>query len=364
MPKPSRSWLSNKRLLLKLFAYTAFLILIGAWVRWYLVEYKATDYFADLVQGYDLVDSPALREFLMEAARSGLLWSHLVSLLTAVVVAFMLLKLVLNPLNRVILATRKIAGGDFTSRVPASRNDEIGELGKSFNSMTENLQRMDELRRKMVIDIAHELRAPLTNIRGYLEALGSGALSSTPAIVQSLQEEALRLSNLTDSMMRLSVADAARLTLQKERGDLCKLIEQSLDFFGEHFSRQGITVSTHFSDAVQHVRADFEKLAQVIQNLLDNALRYTPSEGCLRVSVERISGSVLVILANSGEPIGDEHLPRLFERFYRVDPSRSRELGGAGIGLAIVKELVEAHGGEIGAESGPNENRIWFTLPT
>lgn len=364
MSAASQSRLSNKRLLLKLFALMTLMISIGIAARWYLIEYMAADYFSALLQKYGIPGSPSLTDAFMEAARRDLLWAHVISVITGLAVALMLVKIVLDPLNRVIAVTRKVAAGDFTTRVPPSWDDEIGELGKAFNSMTANLQRTEELRRKMVVDIAHEVRAPLTNIRGYLEALSSGALASTPAIVESLNEEALRLSNLTDSMLRLSVADAARSGMQKAQGDLRKLIEQSLTLYQEHLSGKSIAVSTRFTGPTETITADFDKLAQVIQNLLENAWRYTPVGGYLRIRGERSPGALKVVFTTSGEPIGEEHLAHIFERFYRVDRSRSREVGSAGIGLAIVKELVEAHGGSVGAETSQDENSIWLTLPT
>ena len=215
----------------------------------------------------------------------------------------------------------------------------------------------------MVVDVAHELRAPLTNIRGYLEAMRDGVVPPSAKVVESLHEETVRLGNLLDALMRLSAADAASLTLERKVIDLNELVTRSLNVFAQQFADKAISPRLRVADGAERAMADSEQIAQVMQNLMDNALRYTPHGGTVRISIERASDAIKVVFANTGEAIATQDLPLIFERFYRVEKSRSRESGGAGIGLAIVKELVEAHGGGVGAGSSAGENRIWFTLP-
>lgn len=229
--------------------------------------------------------------------------------------------------------------------------------------MTDNLERTEQLRKKMVVNVAHELRAPLTNIRGYLEAMRDGVIEPGSKIVELLHDETLRLGNLSEDLMRLSVADSARLTLEREMVDLHEFLPHSLKLFEAQFAEKRISTETRIASGAELVSADAEKLAQIMQNLLHNAWQYTASEGKVRITVERADRTVKIVVANTGEPIAHEDLSLIFERFYRVDQSRSREHGGAGIGLAIVKDLVEAHGGFVGAESSAGENRIWFVLP-
>ena len=163
--------------------------------------------------------------------------------------------------------------------------------------------------------------------------------------------------------MRLSVADSARLTLDRETIDLREFLPHALKLFEAQFAEKRISTQTRIASGAELVFADTEKLAQIMQNLLHNAWQYTSPEGQMRIAVERADRGIKIIVANSGEPSAQEDLTLIFERFYRVDKSRSRKHGGAGIGLAIVKDLVEAHGGHVGAESSAGENRIWCVLP-
>lgn len=363
MRSPLRKRFFDSTLLTKLLAVMAFVIVLGTAIVWLSIDYFAADYFRDLLEQYNVPKKEEVMDMFLDAAHGGLMWASVLSLIFGIALSFLLIRMLLGPLHQMIAITRGIAAGDYTPRVQVSSEDEIGELGRSFNVMTDNLQRIEELRKKMVVDIAHELRAPLTNIRGYLEALSTGVFPSTPEVIEALNDEVLRLGNLIDDLMNLSVADAARLTLSKATFDLRALVDQCLRLNEPHFSGKEITVETHFGAGTQTVLADSEKLAQVIQNLLDNAWRYTSAGGRVRITAERRQDAVKVVFANTGEQIGEEHLKLIFERFYRVDRSRSRELGGAGIGLAIVEELIKAHNGHVGAESGDGENRIWFELP-
>lgn len=215
----------------------------------------------------------------------------------------------------------------------------------------------------MVIDVAHELRTPLTNIRGYLEALSDGVVAPSKETMESLQEETIRLAQLVEDLLQLAHADASRGTLHPRKVDLPALASKTLELFRPKFAAKGILVDMDLSHVQGDVMADPEKLAQVFRNLLQNAWQYTPDGGKVRISSERLSGRIKLSFTNTGEEIPKEDLPFIFERFYRGEKSRSREHGGAGIGLAIVKELIEAHGGQVSAESSPDETRVWFSLP-
>ena len=353
----------GSRLLAKLLGVIGLVIVLATAIVWSSIDFFAFDYFSSLLDQYHVPQKKEVLEMFLDAAHRGLIAAGLSSLALGLGAGLLLIRMILRPLYQMIDVARRMARSDYTSHVMADSDDEIGELGKAFNAMTDNLQRIEKLRRQMVVDVAHELRAPLTNIRGYLEALSTGLLPSTPKIIASLHEETLRLGNLTDDLMRLSAADAARLTLRKEPVDLGELVMHSLNLFRSRFAEKTIAVETQFKTGEQKVAADAEKLAQVVQNILDNAWRYTPHGGHVRISIEQTPGALKAICANTGDPIIGQDLSLIFERFYRVDKSRSREHGGAGIGLAIAKEMVEAHGGKVGAESVGGENRVWFTLP-
>jgi signal transduction histidine kinase len=262
-----------------------------------------------------------------------------------------------------MLVTEKIAHGDYTARVSISSQDEIGRLAASFNRMADSLQRVEQLRKTMVVDIAHELRSPLTNMRGYLEALRDGVLPPSTKTIELLHEETLRLAHLAEDLLQLTEADAAHANLRPEQIELQPLIVQNLSLFQAQFDAKEIGVETEFGDKVDKVMADPHKLAQIMHNLLQNAWQYTPHGGRVRIFVERLAGEIQMSITNTGDGISEKDLPFIFERFYRGEKSRSRNLGGAGIGLAIVKELVEAHGGRVRAESWPDQTRISFTLP-
>ncbi|MEO5765762.1 MAG: ATP-binding protein [Casimicrobiaceae bacterium] len=361
MPPPDAKRRSG--LLAKLLGVIALVIALVTAIVWSSIDFFAFNYFSTLLDEYHVPQKTEVTEMFLDAAHRGLTAAGLVSLALGLGAGYVLIRMILRPLYQMIAVTRRIAKSDYTSDVMAESADEIGELGKAFNAMTDNLQQTEKLRRQMVIDVAHELRAPLTNIRGYLEALSSGLLPSTPKTIALLHEETLRLGNLTDDLMRLSAADAARLTLRKEPMDLGVLITHSLSLFRSRFAEKSIAVEAQFRTGGPKIAADAEKLAQVVQNILDNASRYTPEGGTVRISIERTPRTVRTTCANTGEPITGQDISLIFERFYRVDKSRSREHGGAGIGLAIAKEMVAAHGGTVGVESGGGENRIWFDLP-
>ena len=331
-------------------------------IAWLAIDFVAFGYFSRLLNEYNIPNKHKIMQMFLDATHRYLVGTGFAALSLALFLGFWLIKMILRPLYQMITITRKIAEGDYTAKVQVPSGDEVGELGKAFNAMTDSLRRIELLRKNMVVDIAHELRAPLTNIRGYLEALSDGVIDPSNKVVELLQEETLRLGNLSEDLLRLSVADAARLTLQRTPVDLRELLTHALTLFGRQFADKDITVETQFSGE-QEIMADPEKLAQVIQNLLDNAWQYTPHGGRVRIIVERLARSVKVIFANTGDPISERDLPSIFERFYRADKSRSRDRGGAGIGLAIVKELIEAHDGRVGAESSASETCIWFTLP-
>lgn len=332
-------------------------------VIWLAFDYRAAAYFTALMETYNIAPQ-ILHQMFLRAVHRHLLLASLLALALCLVLSVLLTYKVLRTLFQMIEVTRKIAGGNYTARVEISSADEVGQLARAFNRMTDSLQRLEHQRKTMVIDIAHELRTPLTNMRGYLEALGDGVLPPSKETFELLHEETLRLVKLAEDLLQLARADASRTTLQRQEVRLQQLIAQALTLFHSQFAAKTVAVETHFVSGVDQVMADADKLVQVMHNLLQNALQYTPSGGRLSIAVERLPARIKVTFANTGEEIAQEDLPFVFDRFYRGEKSRSREYGGEGIGLAIVKVLIEAHGGEVAAESSLGEIRIWFTLPT
>jgi signal transduction histidine kinase len=275
----------------------------------------------------------------------------------------MLTRWVLRPLFQITASTRQVADGNYSERVKVVSRYEVGQLADAFNHMAENLEKIEQLRKNMVADIAHELRTPLTNLRGYLEGLSDSVIPPSKETFRMLEQEVLRLVNLVEDLQQLARADAARAFLDRRKLSLHELLEQIMDLYRPNFLEKEVEVLWHLDLGCEMVTADRDKLLQAIRNLADNAWKYTPRRGTVTISTQRSLGGVTTVFANSGALIAPNDLPYLFERFFRADRSRSRDAGGAGIGLAIVKELIEAHGGRVGAESDSSGTRIWFSLP-
>ena len=276
--------------------------------------------------------------------------------------AVVLARMLAAPLRAVSAAARRIADGDYRARVPRDGPEEIASLADSFNQMAISLEEQERMRRDFIANAAHELRTPLTNLQGYLEALRDGVITADRATYESLHEEADRLVRLSRSLDALAEGDAATGPPDLQPIDLAMAVRAAVELAQPGFDRAGLSISVAAPPRLD-ARANPDHLAQVLANLLSNAVRYTPRGGRVMVRVERHPDDVLVSVANTSEPIPPDDLARVFERFYRVEKSRDRARGGAGIGLAIVKQLVEAAGGRVGAEWADGQTRFWFSLP-
>jgi signal transduction histidine kinase len=352
----------NSRLLWKLLAINAATIGVVFLVVWLAVDFLAADYFSILMERYH-IDPAESHQMFLDAIHRYLIQVSVAALALAGLLSFLLTRKVLRPLSDMAAISKRIAAGDYSDRVETASRDEVGHLAQAFNQMADGLERIERLRRSMVVDMAHELRTPLTNIRGYLEALADGVVPPSKETFELLQQEILRLVRLAEDLSQLTKADAARAYLQREAISLPGLIGQVLELYRYQFEARGIAVHTDCAGTAERVTGDRDKLLQVLRNLIQNACQYTPAGGSLSISTERVAEGIKATFANTGPEIAPSDLRLLFERFFRAEKSRSRDSGGAGIGLAIVKELVEAHGGRVGAESGEGQVRIWFTLP-
>jgi two-component system sensor histidine kinase BaeS len=215
-----------------------------------------------------------------------------------------------------------------------------------------------------MIDVAHELRTPLTNIRGYLEALHDEILPPSRETFALLHEETMRLVQLVEDVLQLARADAARGHLHRETVDLGQAVQGVLETFAPRLAQKKVSLLVEGAAGTLAVPADPDRITRVLRNLMDNAARYAPAGGRVTVRLTSGGGQVRFDCANDAPELVPTDLPFLFERFYRGEKSRSREHGGAGIGLSIVKELVEAHGGKVGAELIGRQVHIWFSLPS
>jgi len=297
-----------------------------------------------------------------ESVTTVVIAAVVVAAVASIVLAIALARMLARPLAEVGGAARRVAAGDYATRVPRDGPEEIVSLADSFNQMAASLERQEVMRRDFIANAAHELRTPLTNLQGYLEALRDGVITPDRATYNSLLDEAERLVRLSHSLDALAEGDAATAPPPVEDLDLAVAIRAALDLAQPILERAGLTVVVEVPERLP-ARANPDLLAQVLGNLLSNAARYTPTGGTVTVRAERRSADLLVSIANTGEGIPADDLDRVFERFYRVEKSRDRERGGAGIGLAIVKQLVEAGGGHVGAESREGMTRFWFSLP-
>jgi signal transduction histidine kinase len=229
--------------------------------------------------------------------------------------------------------------------------------------MADSLEQLEQLRKNMVTDVAHELRTPLTNLRGYLEGLSDRVIPPSQATFRMLENEILRLVHLVDDLQQLTKAQSAQAFLQRRELSVATLIEQLRSLFTPRFAAKQLELQVEIVPRDLVVFADLDKLLQALRNLLENALRYTPDAGQVKIHCCQAADMVEISICNSGAGISAADLPFIFERFFRADRSRSREQGGAGIGLSIVKELIEAHDGQVGAESAAGLTRIWVRLP-
>ena len=242
--------------------------------------------------------------------------------------------------------------------------DEIGQLGTAFNAMADGLARTEELRRTMVADVAHELRTPLTNLRGYLEAMRDGVVDPRPETIDSLYEEALLLSHLVDDLQDLSLSDAGRLSLRPRPIDPRAALQAAALALAPRAAAQDVTLEVAPAGTLPPVQADAQRLGQVLRNLLTNALAHTPAGGTIWLAARRDGAVVCFEVRDTGCGIEPVHVPNVFERFYRADPAHARGTGGTGLGLALVKDLVTAHGGTGGVTSVVGRGSSFsFTIP-
>ena len=287
--------------------------------------------------------------------------TSVIAVVAAMILAGTLAARLARPLQEIGAAARQIADGDYGARIPRRGPDEIVSLSDSFNQMAASLEEQERMRREFIANAAHELRTPLTNLQGYLEALRDGVIEPDRATFESLWDEAERLVRLSHSLDTLAAGDKGAAANVVEL-DLVATIRAAVELVRPAATAAGLELETELPPTLD-ARGDPDQLAQVIGNLLQNAIRYSSRGGHISIRAERRPVDVLVSVANTGEEIPAADLPHIFERFYRVEKSRDRAHGGAGIGLAIVRQLVEAAGGSVGAESGEGTTRFWFSLP-
>jgi signal transduction histidine kinase len=308
----------------------------------------------------------ALADAFRTALGQGLLVASAGAVICAIAASLLVSRRIAVPIRELAGASYRIANGQYAERVSASGSDELGELGSSFNTMAAALEATEQRRSELIGDVAHELRTPLATLRGYLEGLLDGVVDPSEQTWAKLHEETGRLQRLVDDLQELSRAEARQLSLQPRHLSPLDLVRSAVARVESAYAEKTVTLESTVSPGLDDVFADGDRVMQVLTNLLSNALRYTDAGGTVHVgAVQASHGQVAISVSDTGAGIPPEHLPRIFERFYRVDRSRSRALGGSGIGLTIARALVEAMGGRIWAAS-PGAGRgatFTFTLP-
>lgn len=281
-------------------------------------------------------------------------------LLVAIGVTVLVGMRLVGPLRALTVAAVRMRNGDDDARVQVTGRDEIASLGTAFNDMAEHRRRTEALRRAMVGDIAHEMRTPVTNIRGWLEAADDRVVPLNHELVSSLLEEAVLLQHIIDDLQDLSVADAGELRLHPQPVDVAEVLHTVADAFAPAAERGGVDVAV--AARTMTVTADPIRLRQAVGNLVANAIRHTPSRGRVTLSARTAGKHIAIDVADTGPGIPAEQQALIFERFWRAEKSRSRQTGGSGLGLAIVRKLAEAHGGTVAVASNPGEGATFTVL--
>jgi signal transduction histidine kinase len=322
-----------------------------------------------IVRAYIIVDptagasvAPFLR--LSASINRSLLLGGSLAIGIALLLTSVLSRRMMSPIGVLAGAARRLGRGDLSQRVHLQGEDEIASLAQAFNSMASDLEYAEQLRRNMVADVAHELRTPLSNIQGYLEAIRDGMIEPDGTAIGSLNEETALLSRLINELQELSLAEAGELKLVFQAENIADLIRQAVKSWQPQLATGEISLSLEVPDDLPPVNIDWQRVNEVLHNILKNAVAHTRKGGTIKIAASQKGKWVEVSVSDTGEGIPAEDLPHIFERFYRVDKSRARATGGSGLGLTIAKRLIEAHGGTIVVQSKLGEgSRFLFTLP-
>jgi signal transduction histidine kinase len=306
-----------------------------------------------VVEGGMMVGSPVQNENLVAGVTRAVALAGLTAGAVGLLLAGLLVRQITRPLSSMTAASSRIARGDFSVRVPVQSQDELGDLAATFNRMANSLETQETLRRNLMADIAHELRTPLTGIQGTVEALQDGVFPLTAENLDAIHDQVTQLNRLVEDLRTLANAEAGQLHLERQPLNLRDLSQRRITAVQPQAATRQIDLTLQVEGAPPTVSGDEQRLGQVLNNLLENALRHTAPGGLVQVCVGAVNGSAHLAVVDSGDGIAPADLPHIFDRFYRADSSRNRRTGGSGLGLAIARQLVQAHGGRIWAESPP-----------
>ncbi|HLA08634.1 MAG TPA: ATP-binding protein [Anaerolineales bacterium] len=307
--------------------------------------------------------NPREVEFI-ETTNRTLLYAALAGAVIALLLGIFLSRTLTRPIHELTRATHAVSQGDLSQQVTIHSNDELGELALAFNKMSTELLRSINARKQMTADIAHELRTPLSLILGHAEAVHDGVLPPTRENFEIIREEAVRLEQLVNDLRTLSLADAGELVINLQPVEPARLVQEVVPLYRYQTQKKNISLELDLASPLSTLEADPGRMTQVLTNILDNALRHTPEGGAIVLSARQRDEQIEITIQDSGPGLPREELERIFERFYRTDSSRQREDGGSGLGLAIAKSIVQAHGGQVSAESEAGRGlKVIITLP-
>lgn len=365
MTKPLRSLRS--RLLVSYLGVCA----VGTIVLLVTIRLSAPSFFQHHIGGMPGMLGPAgmmtqeasrLDGALTRSLNEGFLIATAVGLPLGIIASFLVAQQVAKPARLLAAASRRIADGEYTERVPGGGPTEINGLASSFNAMAEALERVEQRRMELLGDVAHELRTPVTVIHGYVEGLADGVFPASAETWTRLGEETGRLIRLVEELQELSRAEAGQFVLTLARVNPSDAMKTAAARLEPAFAAKGLVLQVAPAENLPSVNADIDRLVQILSNLLTNALKYTPAPGRVTLHAGRQDKGIAFSVRDSGIGISPDQLPHLFERFYRVDRSRSRSSGGSGVGLTIARAIAESMGGKLSAESaGPGQGST-FTL--
>ncbi|MFC2079766.1 sensor histidine kinase [Candidatus Bipolaricaulota bacterium] len=304
-----------------------------------------------------------LEEGYLRRSRRSLWLAGLTAGVASILLSFFLIRQLTGPLRKLDQASRRVAAGKFDERVDIVSTDELGRLAGTFNEMAASLESSEQVKKRLIADISHELRTPITAVRITLEGLRDGLMEPTQETLTALHDKILLTSRLVQDLHQLALADAGRLSIHPAPCSIDQVLEIILETIGVQLEDEGIRLVREVAVNLPRIEADSQRVEQVLLNLLANAIRYTPVAGRILVRAERVGENIQVSICDSGPGLSEMDLTHVFDRFYRADESRSSETG-AGLGLSISKALIEAHGGRIWAENVPDGGACFvFTLP-
>jgi two-component system sensor histidine kinase BaeS len=340
--------------------FVALALIVAGVIVFAVMQFSAEQIMHLIMEGADtpeeaqaMFDQYVVRVLLIGAA---------VGVLVGSLAAWWLVRRVLLPLELLTNATQAVAAGDLAARVAEPPDPELRRLAEAFNQMAATLERVEDLRRRLVEDVAHELRTPLTSLRGFTEALADGVVEPSPEMLRTVHDEIERLTRLVEDLDQLMRGEGEVRQRARAEVDLAALVARALDLASPELSSRGIRARIESDGTPMRLLSEPDEIGQVVTNLVQNAARYTDDGGSITVRLVAEGEWLRCTVENTGTPIPADQLPLIWERLYRVDRSRARASGGAGIGLAIVRDIVEGHGGSVGASSGDGRTAVWFRL--